>query len=118
MIFSSAEFIFLFLPGTLLLYYSPLFRGRRARNVLLVLVSLFFYAWGEPWFVLVMIGSILANYLLGLWMARARERTAARRLVTAAAITVGEYLFPVSFCTTKTGRTPPCSLPTTGERSA
>ena len=39
-------------------------------------------------------------------------------LVTAAAITVGEYLLPVSFCTTSTGRTPPCSLPMTGERSA
>ena len=36
----------------------------------------------------------------------------------AAAMTVGEYLLPTSFCTTSTGRTPPCSLPTTGLRSA
>ena len=41
-----------------------------------------------------------------------------RRQVMAAAITVGLYRLPVSFCTMSTGRTPPCSLPTTGERSA
>ena len=38
--------------------------------------------------------------------------------VIAAAITVGECLLPVSFCTIRTGRVPPCSLPTTGLRSA
>ena len=38
--------------------------------------------------------------------------------VIAAAITVGLYLFPTSFCTIKTGRNPPCSLPTTGLKSA
>ena len=39
-------------------------------------------------------------------------------LVMAAAMTVGENLFPTSFCTIRTGRSPPCSDPTTGERSA
>ena len=39
-------------------------------------------------------------------------------LVMAAAMTVGLYRFPISFCTIKTGRSPPCSLPTTGLRSA
>ena len=38
--------------------------------------------------------------------------------VIAAAMTVGLYLLPTSFCTTRTGLTPACSLPTTGERSA
>ena len=38
--------------------------------------------------------------------------------VIAAAITVGLYLFPTSFCIISTGRSPPCSEPTTGERSA
>ena len=40
------------------------------------------------------------------------------RDVVAAAITVGLYLLPISFCKTKTGRMPPCSLPTTGLKSA
>ena len=39
-------------------------------------------------------------------------------LVIAATIVVGLYLLPVSFCITSTGRTPPCSLPTTGLKSA
>ena len=38
--------------------------------------------------------------------------------VIAAAITVGLYLLPTSFCTIRTGRIPPCSEPTTGLRSA
>ena len=38
--------------------------------------------------------------------------------VMAAAMTVGLWRLPVSFCTMSTGRTPPCSLPTTGLRSA
>lgn len=84
MIFSSAEFLFLFLPGTLLLYYSPLFRGRRARNVLLVLVSIFFYAWGEPVRVLLLLGSIAFNWLLGRWAEPGRRRP---RAALAAAVT-------------------------------
>ena len=40
------------------------------------------------------------------------------RLVMAAAMTVGLYRLPMSFCTISTGRTPPCSEPTTGLRSA
>ena len=40
MVFSSAEFLFLFLPCTLLIYYNPVFRGRKFRNVFLLLVSL------------------------------------------------------------------------------
>ena len=84
MIFSSAEFIFLFLPGTLLLYYSPLFRGRRARNVLLLLVSLFFYAWGEPVRVLLLLGSIAFNWLLGRWAEPGRRHPRAALAAAAA----------------------------------
>ncbi|MEG1720607.1 MAG: MBOAT family protein, partial [Pseudoflavonifractor sp.] len=59
MLFSSSVFLFVFLPLVLLGYYLP-FRGhRQGQNGLLLAASLLFYAWGEPWFVLVMIGSIL-----------------------------------------------------------
>ena len=68
MLFSSSIFLFAFLPAVLLGYYV-VFRGmRRAQNGLLLAASLFFYAWGEPWFVLVMVASILANYGFGLWV--------------------------------------------------
>lgn len=86
MLFSSPVFLLAFLPLTLAVYYLPL-RGRRnAQNLFLLLASLGFYAWGEPWFVLVMIGSILANYALGLWMERTVPGSAARRAVTCATV--------------------------------
>lgn len=72
MLFSSSVFLFLFLPAVLLGYYGvcrwfgPL--RRSAQNILLLVSSLFFYAWGEPWFVLVMMASILVNYGFGLWV--------------------------------------------------
>lgn len=71
MLFSSSVFLFLFLPSALIVYYLFLRRWRQAQNIFLLIASLFFYAWGEPWFVLVMMGSILANYGFGLWVARA-----------------------------------------------
>ena len=64
MIFSSASFLFAFLPCVAIVYY--LLRSRTTRNVFLTLVSLFFYAWGEPWFVLVMLLSIVINWFIAL----------------------------------------------------
>ena len=58
MVFSSATFLFFFLPCVLGLYYlSPM----RLRNALLLLASLVFYAWGEPVYVFLMLGSIAVN---------------------------------------------------------
>ena len=63
MVFSSVIFLFYFLPLTLLGYY--LIR-KELRNVFLLAASLFFYAWGEPKFVFVMLLVILISYLSGL----------------------------------------------------
>lgn len=63
MVFSSAVFLFFFLPLVLLIYY---FANPRFRNIILLIFSLFFYAWGEPTFVLLMIVSIFVNYLIAL----------------------------------------------------
>lgn len=63
MVFSSTIFLFAFLPVTLLGYYLL---DRRFKNMFLLLMSLIFYAWGEPRFVFVMMGSILMNYVFGL----------------------------------------------------
>ena len=62
MIFSSIFFIFIFLPLTLLVYYLTPFK---AKNLVLLLVSLIFYAWGEPVYVLLMLFSIGINYVSG-----------------------------------------------------
>ncbi len=66
MVFSSTVFLFLFLPLTILIYYNPIFKSRKFKNVFLLLVSLFFYAWGEPQFVFIMILSIIINWFLAL----------------------------------------------------
>ncbi|MDE6880578.1 MAG: MBOAT family protein [Oscillospiraceae bacterium] len=83
MVFSSAEFLFLFLPCVLLVYYNPLFRGRRFRNIFLLLASLFFYAWGEPVYVLLLLLSIGVNWLLGSFVGPDKPH---RRGVLAAAV--------------------------------
>lgn len=66
MVFSSSVFLFIFLPVVLGLYY--LIPEKHIRNALLILVSLLFYAFGEPFVVFLMIISIICNYFLGLLM--------------------------------------------------
>ncbi len=63
MIFSSLLFLFRFLPLVLLLYYAC---PAKLRNLVLLLVSLVFYAWGEPVYVILMIVSILISWTGGL----------------------------------------------------
>jgi alginate O-acetyltransferase complex protein AlgI len=63
MLFTSNLFVFLFLPVALGLYYLA---SRRYRNVILLALSLLFYAWGEPKFVAAMIASIIFNYVFAL----------------------------------------------------
>ena len=66
MVFSSSEFLFVFLPAVLLLYYNPVIKSRKFRNVFLFLASIAFYAYGEPVFVFLMLAAILLTWLLGL----------------------------------------------------
>jgi len=66
MIFSSPLFLFLFLPVVLTL--GLCLPGTRLKNAWLLLASIIFYAWGEVVFVLLMLGSTVANYALGRWM--------------------------------------------------
>lgn len=61
MVFSSSVFILAFLPITLILYF--IIPNRAYRNVLLLLVSLVFYAWGEPVYVGLMLISMVCNWL-------------------------------------------------------
>ncbi len=66
MVFSSSIFLFAFLPVTLFLYYNPLFKGLKFQNMVLLLASIVFYAWGEPIFVFLMIFSAFVNWKIGL----------------------------------------------------
>ena len=76
MVFSDLFFIFVFLPVFLLCYMSAWVIDKKwlgteeqpatgARNAVLVTFSLIFYAWGEPVYVFLMLGSVVVNYLAG-----------------------------------------------------
>ena len=62
MLFSSITFLFMFLPIVMAVYYLV---PNGAKNIVLLLASLFFYAWGEPVYVVLMILSIVLNYFCG-----------------------------------------------------
>ncbi len=81
MVFSSSEFLFFFLPVVLIGYYGFL-RGRGARNVFLTFLSLFFYGWGEPWFVFVMLASIAFNWVCALQIDKYRNGRGAKVWLT------------------------------------
>lgn len=66
MIFSSTLFLFLFLPIVFLLYFNPIIKNRTFKNIVLLVSSLLFYAWGEPVFLFIMILFVTLNWILGL----------------------------------------------------
>lgn len=74
MVFSSPLFLFYFLPVILLLYYLVPRKQIFWKNVVLLIGSLFFYAWGEPVYVLLMLFSIVMDYGLGLWLEHEKTR--------------------------------------------
>ena len=77
MLFSSLEFLYLFLPATLFLYaICP----RRGKNALLLGVSLLFYAVGGPSYLPLMVATVGANYGFGLWLGRRRKKGGSARL--------------------------------------
>lgn len=78
MVFSSLIFLWMFLPIVLGMYFLT---KESYRNVLLLAASLFFYAWGEPVYVLVMILSIVINYIYGLKIGTEDETKRKRALV-------------------------------------
>lgn len=83
MLFSSIVFLFYFLPIVFLLYYALSF-SRMLQNILLLLASLVFYAWGEPKYVFLMIGSILLNSGMG-WLV---QRWKGKKQKAALAVTI------------------------------
>jgi D-alanyl-lipoteichoic acid acyltransferase DltB (MBOAT superfamily) len=86
MVFSSTIFLFLFLPFVLICYYNPWLKSRGFRNGVLLLGSLGFYAWGEPFFVFVMILSIGVNWFLVILMDAHQDRKTRRRFLMPALV--------------------------------
>ena len=76
MIFSSIFFVFAYLPIVLILYYLVPFKFK---NLVLLLVSLVFYAWGEPVYVVLMLFSIAINFVSGLELEYCMDRGEMRK---------------------------------------
>ena len=72
MVFSSTVFLFIFLPAVYIPYL--IFKNIRFRNVLLIIASLLFYAYGEPIAVLLMILSVIVNYLFGIAVTKKHKK--------------------------------------------
>lgn len=86
MVFASLIFIFLFLPLSLTLYFAS---GNKAyRNWMLVMFSMFFYAWGEPFWIIVLIFSASVDFVNAILMERYRQHAKAF-LVGSLAVNLG-----------------------------
>lgn len=82
MVFSSLIFLCLFLPVVFLIYH--IIPYLRIRNVLLILVSLLFYAYGEPVYIILMLISTMLNYILGRLLGKSEQRF--RKIILAFAV--------------------------------
>ncbi len=85
MVFSSLLFLFRFLPAVLILYYIA---PRKVRNLILFLFSLFFYAWGEPKYVFLMLFSITMDFTIGRIIERCQKDGKPRGAKAALAVSV------------------------------
>jgi alginate O-acetyltransferase complex protein AlgI len=79
MVFSSPTFLYAFLPLFLIAYFA--WRSMAWRNAVLLVSSLLFYAWGETWFVLLLLASICVNWWVALAIATADEGSRKRTLI-------------------------------------
>ena len=71
MVFSSNIFLLYFMPAFFLVYFLT---PRKARNYVLLLASLIFYAWGAPEFIFQLVGSTVANFFLVKWMCKTEKK--------------------------------------------
>ena len=78
MVFSSLVFICVFFPSIFLLY--TIIPSRKMKNGILIVASLLFYAYGEPVYVFLMLGSTLLNYFFGRWVGSKNNRFKTVRL--------------------------------------
>ncbi|MCF0259584.1 MAG: MBOAT family protein [Erysipelotrichaceae bacterium] len=79
MLFPSEVFLFLFLPLLLILYYGIFLHKPRAKNILLVIASLLFYAYGEPVYVFLMLFVILIHYGFGFLICRYHDSSSVKK---------------------------------------
>lgn len=83
MVFSSATFLFIFFPLILIL---NIVLPSKYRNGVLLFASLFFYAWGEPVFIVLLLVSIIMNYFCGIGIGKGREKNKGKSYLALAVV--------------------------------
>ena len=124
MVFSDLFFIFVFLPAFLLCYLIAVWLDKRSnsttgltsapkRNAVLVAFSLIFYAWGEPVYVFLMLGSVLLNYFVGLLIDRQQHfrKTALAGGIILNLVLLGTFKYAGFFAQTLCDLGLPVSIP-------
>ncbi len=84
MVFSDVFFLYVFLPALFLAYF--IIKNDTYRRAVLILFSLFFYAWGEPVCVFLMIGLVFADYVFGIMIASTDSKAGRKAWLAAAVI--------------------------------
>ena len=90
MVFSSLIFLYAFLPLSMLFYCMC--RTQRARNAVLLIASLLFYAWGEPKYVFLLIGMSLCDWLAALLVEKKQGKGEKGKVVLISAVTINLFL--------------------------
>ena len=85
MVFSSLLFMFIFLPIFFVIYYVA---PKGIRNLVLLIASLIFYAWGEPIYIFIMLFSTVFDYIIGLFIHRFREKRSIARIFLITSVVV------------------------------
>lgn len=95
MVFSSIVFLFYFLPLFFLVYYLA---GKRYKNVVILLGSIFFYAWGAPRFIFVLLGTTIIDFYIVRLMDGQQTRLRRRLLLCASLLLNLGLLFYFKYC--------------------
>ncbi len=94
MLFSSIPFLYYFLPAVILCYFVV---PKALKNTVLLVSSLGFYAWGEPRYILLMIATVMVNYILGILIERYRGKILSKVFVilsvTASLLVLGYFKY-------------------------
>ncbi|MGN1088849.1 MAG: MBOAT family protein, partial [Huintestinicola sp.] len=92
MVFSELTFLYFFMPVVILLHF---FAGKRARNLIIFFTGLLFYAWGEPFYVVLMLFSTAIDYTAGRLMAKYDDDNRKRKLCLIVSICMNVGLLAV-----------------------
>ncbi len=92
MLFSGIPFLYYFFPAVLLIYFAV---PRMFKNTVLLLASLFFYGWGEPMYLFLMMGSIVLFYVCGLLIGKNMDRPRQKKLWLVVSVVVSLTLLGI-----------------------